>query len=357
MGNSVDSVRELASQVRFSLDESDTRNGMVPERRNFAKSMASHSDLKISDEVTPGLKDSIGRLCTRIGMPAEAIHAYVYASHEIQASCISSGDDECVIRFSSGLVDILSATEFEFVLGHELAHFLLRHERPELEGVSATAEDFIFARYREISADRFGLIACGSLDVAIRALMKSVSGLTGAHLRFDVGRFLAQIRDIEGINWSNETHPTILVRCRALLWYSLACRIDATSDLPDSTALKEVERKIERDFVRYLDGPVREQIEEERWNLAMWVALYRMCDNKMFSAEDQRLFSERFGKSTLASAKSFLGDLDAESVGAELEVRVRGARERLLRIAPSVTEETIAEADGWAQTHKRRASE
>ena len=48
-------------------------------------------------------------------------------------------------------------------------------------------------RAQELSVDRVGLIACGSVDIAIRALMKTVSGLSSEHLRFDVGTFISQL--------------------------------------------------------------------------------------------------------------------------------------------------------------------
>src|SRR5687768_6615234 len=80
------------------------------------------------------------------------------------------------VRFSSTLVDILDEEEFCFVVGHELGHFLLRHTAG-LHGSTESLELFMLQRAQEISADRLGMVACGSLDVAIKALKKTISGL------------------------------------------------------------------------------------------------------------------------------------------------------------------------------------
>ena len=45
----------------------------------------------------------------------------------LQASCLSDETSECVVRFTSRLAETMSPQEFEFVVGHELGHFLLQH--------------------------------------------------------------------------------------------------------------------------------------------------------------------------------------------------------------------------------------
>ena len=79
------------------------------------------------------------------------------------------------------------------------------------------------SRAQEISVDRVGLVACGDLSVAIRAMMKTVSGLEHRHLRFDAGQFISQVSRLsQGTSdevWNS--HPSMVVRSRALLWFSM----------------------------------------------------------------------------------------------------------------------------------------
>ena len=90
----------------------------------------------------------------------------MYASPDLNAECYLGDTSNCIIRFSSSLIDILDKNEFEFVVGHELGHFLLSHQQACV--TEKNLEYYIQQRAQEISADRLGLIACDSLDIALK---------------------------------------------------------------------------------------------------------------------------------------------------------------------------------------------
>ena len=93
------------------------------------------------------------------------------------------------------------------MIGHELGHFLLDHHHANVGFTSANPEYFRQRRAQEISVDRLGLLSCGSLDVALRALMKTVSGLTERHLRFDVERSSHSFEKSKVRKWISQMQP------------------------------------------------------------------------------------------------------------------------------------------------------
>ena len=57
---------------------------------------------------------------------------------------------------------------------HELGHFLLSHT---IENIISSKETLIALRAKEISVDRIGLWACRDIKIAIRTIIKTLSGL------------------------------------------------------------------------------------------------------------------------------------------------------------------------------------
>ena len=194
MPNDLRIAREFADHIRFSGDIIEQNTQSYSVQSEAIKDHFYCNELCISKEVTPELYNSLKSVLGRLGIPMNSIEAFVYASPDINAQCYTGKNTECVIRFSSSLVDILNKNEFEYVVGHELGHFLLSHSTARSDNVNESIEFYMRQRAQEISADRIGLIACNSLDVAIKALIKTISGLNDIHLRFDVGAFLSQLK-------------------------------------------------------------------------------------------------------------------------------------------------------------------
>jgi len=232
----------------------------------------------------------------------------------------------------------LSDDEFEFVSGHEIGHFLLEHDLlGDDPGSSVHVEYFLHRRCQEVSVDRIGLIACGSLETSIRALMKAVSGLTERHLRFDIGAFLAQLRKIgaEAPDWSMSTHPSALIRAKALLWFSLSDYLMKGAEFYSKEQFRQIDERIERDLRRFVDGTVKGQIDEAIADLMLWSATYEVIHTGSFSRKAQFEMELLFGRDAVARLRSFLGDLDQREVANVVHERVIEARERLEALVPS----------------------
>jgi hypothetical protein len=337
MDKGVSAARALADRFRYSCDSTRRKTAGDASATNRARNMFFHNGLQLTPAVTPHLADRLSRVCDRLQIPANSIDAFIYAGSEIQAECIAGTASFCVLRFSSALVDLLDEDEFEFVAGHELGHFLLDHGIVRLETQGDSLESQIQQRAQEISADRIGFIACQSLEVAIRALMKTVSGLSKEHLRFDVGAFLSQLRNAPAANGASHftTHPSILVRCRALLWFSLNDLFTRPTEQASVKQLTQLDQRIEKDMDRFVDGPTRRLIEEARENLAIWVAASQSVEDGVFDKREQAVFAEMFGESILARLKNFLTDLPASEVQDAVHQRMKSARDDLEQIIPS----------------------
>ena len=295
------------------------------------------SELCIAKQVTPDLYDSFHNVLNRLGIPSETAEAFVYAAPEINAHCFSGSQTECILRFSSALIDILDKHEFEFVVGHELGHFLLGHGQVHNSEAETSVEAYMLGRAREISADRIGLLACHSVDVAVKALLKTVSGLSDEHLRFDVGAFLSQLRKSsgKGDQGAGATHPSILVRCKALLWFSASPAYQESDAAVISENLPVVDQRIQSDFERYVDGSIQTQIREAKEDVAMWLAALTIAEDGKFSKEEQSQFSEQFGSDTTRKMINFFSELDVNETINIIRSKLKEAEEHLKQLIPA----------------------
>ena len=152
-------------------------------RRNSLRARLLSSAVRVDVALLPQLAESFERLDGQFGLE-EGLEAYVHNQPAVNAF-ISRGHEHTIVVLSSGAVNLLSAEELEFVIGHELGHSLYGHLEVGI-GHLLREEGFppevnmrlrAWQRAAEISADRAGLLSCGSLEVAANALFKTLSGL------------------------------------------------------------------------------------------------------------------------------------------------------------------------------------
>lgn len=291
----------LAERMRFSgdcdLHDHDGDHRMT----EYISHHMAQSNLRISSSLTPGIFEILRSTASQMRLSPDYIHAYVYSSPDIQAACASNDQVSCLIRISSGVINLMSSEELPFVLGHEIGHFLFGH-RGSRDPQNESAEYFIQQRNQEISADRMGLIACQDLKVAVRALMKTASGLGDNFLRFDVGMLLGQMRRKEGMPLlfdDQASHPSLLMRCRALLWFSMSdVYLEATGG-GDGDPISAIDKQIIRDLETYVDGPARRRIRDAREDTLLWLAVLAAIRDGTFSKIEQNLVKGLVGENTL----------------------------------------------------------
>src|SRR5262245_10220511 len=125
MADLLERARAHAQRVRYSGDRSSRAQISAPPV--WIREWHYQDAVEVSAALTPALWERLTKVCQRLFMPPQAILAFVYSSPQVQAECVTSGQNQCVVRFSSALLNLLTEEEFEFVVGHEVAHFLLDH--------------------------------------------------------------------------------------------------------------------------------------------------------------------------------------------------------------------------------------
>ena len=201
-------------------------------RRNALRSRLLGHAVRIEVDLLPHLAEPFERLGGRFGLDA-GLEAYVHNQTAVNAF-IARSNVRTIVVLSSGAVNLLDAEELEFVIGHELGHalyghlevgigHLLREERfPPQVSMRLRA----WQRASEISADRAGLISCGSLEVAANALFKTLSGLDLEGRSVSPSEFAAQWDHLvdeaqtEGARESWQmSHPLPPLRMKAMLLF------------------------------------------------------------------------------------------------------------------------------------------
>lgn len=156
----------------------------------YQSTITSHRELlqkglRVSAKETPDLfrlvQDCVNKL--RPG----SIEAIVVRSNQLNAYTFGLNDPKVVVLFEP-LFQVMDESELHFVVGHELGHVALGHTwlntllggmaglPPSIGAAAIMALAFRgWNRACEFSADRAGLIACGSLSKATSALVKLVA--------------------------------------------------------------------------------------------------------------------------------------------------------------------------------------
>ena len=106
----------------------------------------------------------------------------------------------------------------------------MRHGPVNLDVPDQHASELVFLqeqsnrRFREISADRIGVLGSRSIDVAAKVIVKLASGLNDNMLQFDIKAFIDQLeRDPEEMSrdWELDmSHPSLPLRLWALIQFS-----------------------------------------------------------------------------------------------------------------------------------------
>ena len=255
---------KIAASVRYSYDEDHELNPIDINQFYHVESYYSNIGLKVSSDVTPDIYKNLKTACSRLRLPINKVRAFIISRHEINAHCVSFQKKGCIIALYSELINIMSPGEIEFIIGHEIGHFLMNHNYFDNDP-KITEEESIRSRAGEISSDRIGLIACNNVDIAIKAMIRIQSGLSDQFLRFDTGAFLSQMKTEKQYreHLHKTTHPSATIRAKALLRFSLSEPYQRLKNNVGGTKLSTVDKHIKKD----LDGYFKEKNDSffESW--------------------------------------------------------------------------------------------
>ena len=132
------------------------------------------------------------------------------------------------------------------------------------------------------------------------------------------------------------THPSFVVRCRALLWFSASNLMSLELNFVslDHTEKEKLDRRVQVDLDRFVNGPARQQIESAKSDLSLWMAATKLVEKGRFSRDDQLVVRETFGEQTAKSLKEFLADTNPDELGSTVFEKLQEARNTLSQLIP-----------------------
>jgi hypothetical protein len=192
-------------------------------------------------------------------------------------------------------------------------------------------------RAQEISVDRIGLLAACDLNASIRALMKISTGLDARYLKFDTSQFISQIKKVSTLELSrslNSSHPSMMIRCKALLWFSLGIgKIRFPFEVSEHD-IESIDERVQNDLIKFVDAPAKEQIKILAKEVKMWSAALLIMEDHKFDKTEQTMFRDLFGEDSLKKILGFLRIHRKDTIKSALNERLKNCSSRLRELSP-----------------------
>ena len=311
-------------QFKYSKDDPAefgiNLNSNKSENKSFDDSHLSNllsRSIRVEKAIFPTVGGAIEKVFRRLDLENEFNFFVTADNFQANAACsLMPSASKPDIIITSKLIELLSEEELQFIIGHEVAHYFYQHSLyPNLETASETnlkLNILNLNRSAEISADRVGFIASGSLEKSLRASLKLASGLSEKHLKFSFSTYLDQLREIESIGKSQSelwsTHPSFLIRIQALIWFSMSKEYHEYFDTKKKGIydLKTIDSKIEK-TIKKVVGDELENANKAIYDRArLWGSLKLFLVDNKFSKEEQAKFTELVGKEKANKAIGWL---------------------------------------------------
>ena len=273
--------------------------------------------IRVEKEIFPTVGNAIEKVFKRLDLENEFNFFVTADNFQANAACsLMPSASKPDIIITSKLIELLSEEELQFIIGHEVAHYFYQHSLyPNLETASETnlkLNILNLNRSAEISADRVGFIASGSLEKSLRASLKLASGLSEKYLKFSFSTYLDQLREIESIGKSQSelwsTHPSFLIRIQALIWFSMSKEYHEYFDTKKKGIydLKTIDSKIEKTIKKVVGDELENSNKAIYDRARLWGSLKLFLVDNKFSKEEQAKFTELVGKERAKKAIGWL---------------------------------------------------
>lgn len=243
--------QEIGKNLWKTLDADVIKNikseAKVEKSGNYYKYLLEGHSFKLAKDLLPELYRPFMEVCETLQFN-EPIEFYISNSPDFNASASTSQEEgePHLVNLNSGLVNALDEDEVRFVIGHELGHIISKNI--DLKGVI----EFVFPEYTgiplilynkislwdklsELTADRYGLIACGDPNKCVSAFFKMSSGLSLNRFNLNFKTFLEEndklLESFKKENTINvASHPMNPIRIKALEYFAQSTVYQAILD-------------------------------------------------------------------------------------------------------------------------------
>lgn len=336
--------------------------------------------LRLTRSMSPEVADTVSRCRDILGLD-RAVEVYVRPNPMLQASAIQSPAGPLMVVLSSRLLEVFSAEELCFVIGHELGHMVYDHFGLPMP-LTASIEDYAGAivsrknalrlyswcRAAELSADRAGLVCARDPAAAASGFFKLASGLASPRIQIDLSAYARQLDSLASAPEAREkpkedddsldcfsTHPYSPLRVKAVVTFSRSQFYRELAGLgSDGLSLDEVEDLIALDLAA-MDPSYLEQKAEHAEAMRRLLYCAGLC---VAAADGQVDRSELDALRALLGAEAVSGTADPDAARKELETLIESALHTFphsdcVRLIQHLT--LIASADG--HVHPAEVSE
>ena len=290
----------------FGIELKDFKKDSSELDNNHLSNLLTNS-VRVSKEILPKVGSAIETVFDRIKIENNFNFFVTADNNQANASCsLMSSASRPDIVLTSRLIELLSLEELQFVIGHEVAHYVYQHalypNHNNVEDRNLKLNILNLSRAAEISADRIGFLACANLDASLKANFKLASGLSDKQFNFKPSTYLDQLRDLEDLGKSSSelwsTHPSFLIRMQSLIWFSMSKEYHEFFDQKKkgSYSLSEIDEKLDSK-IKKITGDELENSNKRIYESALiWGSLDIYLSDKKFSKDEQEEFSNRFGE-------------------------------------------------------------
>lgn len=187
--------------------------------------------------IRPDNAPELSRISTRSHRRLQPgpLELYLAKSKTLNAYTFGLGSPKVIVLYKP-LLKVMDSDEMAFIIGHEMGHVALGHTwlNTLLGGMAGVPAPFgaavlLYAAFLswnrccEYSADRAGLLACGSLSKAISALVKLTTPNMRSQTEFDHALAMIDAQDDHVVNQLSElfqSHPMIIRRINQMRKYA-----------------------------------------------------------------------------------------------------------------------------------------
>jgi len=182
------------------------------------------SSVRVHEAQHPHIFSIVKRACSRLDLPTPMV--FVREDRVVPVVALGFGEPYSLV-ISSDWTDHLQDDELSFLVGRELGHIASGHTRfLSLLSVNGNANAIVsllfgaWLRRCDLTCDRIGLLICGSLDAATRAI--AVATFHGFGRSIDLATFAEQARELKAdpvLRWGEwlggEPYATVRIEAMA----------------------------------------------------------------------------------------------------------------------------------------------